>query len=276
LLNIVDTGPAAAYNCVEMRNEVRIHYETEGDGTPLVLLHGALVGSEMWHELGYVDALRDDHRLILIDARGHGQSEAPRDPAQYRPELMAGDVTAVLDALEIPAAHFLGASMGAAIGFQLARRAPQRCTSLVLLGYGRCGEPTAAEQQFNAAGRRMYETAAAVGGAALLAGMGPAATALSPATRAAFLANDWPAQLAFYSAFETWPGFEQDLPGMALPCLLVAAESDAFHTAAARCAARMPQASFVTLPGGVHGQESYRPERVLPHARAFWESLGAR
>jgi pimeloyl-ACP methyl ester carboxylesterase len=255
---------------------LRIHYEVEGAGTPLVLMHGALVGLEMWRELGYIDALRDDHRLILIDARGHGQSEAPNDPAHYRPELLAGDVTTVLDALEIPAAHFLGASMGAAIGFELARRAPWRLVSLVLLGYGRCGEPTAAEQQFNAAGRRLYELGAAAGGAALVAAMDPEGTALPPATRTAFLANDWPAQLAFYSAFETWPGFEEDLPCMALPCLLVAAESDAFHTAAARCAALMPQATFVTLPGGVHSQESYRPERVLPHARAFWRSLAER
>jgi pimeloyl-ACP methyl ester carboxylesterase len=167
---------------------IRIHYEVEGAGTPLVLMHGALVGLEMWRELGYTGALRDDHRLILIDARGHGRSEAPHDPAYYRPELMAGDVTAVLDALEIPAAHFLGASLGAAIGF------------------------------------------------------------------------------------ESWPGFEEDLPHMALPCLLVAAESDAFHTSA-RCAALLPQATFVTLPGGDHAHGSYRPERVLPHARAFWESL---
>jgi pimeloyl-ACP methyl ester carboxylesterase len=255
------------------QDAIRIHDEVEGAGTPLVLMHGALVGLEMWRELGYTDALRDDHRLILIDARGHGQSEAPRDPAHYRPELMAGDVTAVLDALAIPAAHFLGASMGAAIGFEIARRAPQRLASLVLLGYGRCGEPTAAEQHFNTAGRRLYELGAAQGGAALVAAMDLAGTALPPATRAAFLANDWPAQLTFYNAFETWPGIEEDLPRMALPCLLVAAESDAFHDSAARTAALMPQATFVTLPGGVHGQDSYRPERVLPHARAFWESL---
>jgi pimeloyl-ACP methyl ester carboxylesterase len=188
---------------------------------------------------------------------------------------MAGDVTAVLDALEIRTAHFLGASMGAAIGFELARRAHQRFASLTLLGYGRCGALTAAEQQFNAAGRRLYEMGAARGGEAVVAALDPAGTALSPATRAAFLSNDWAAQLAFYNAFETWPGFEEDLPRMALPCLVVAAESDAFHASAARCAALMPQATFVTLPGGVHGQESYRPERVLPHARAFWASLGA-
>jgi pimeloyl-ACP methyl ester carboxylesterase len=255
---------------------IRIHYEVEGSGAPLVLLHGALVGLEMWRELGYTAALRDERRLILIDARGHGQSDAPREEAQYAPERMAGDVTAVLDALEIPAAHFLGASMGAAIGFELARRAPQRFASLVLMGYGRCGPPAASEQQFNAAGRRLYEMGAALGGEATVAALDPTGGALPPATRTAFLANDWVAQLAFYNAFERWPGFEEDLPRMALPCLVIAAESDAFYASAARCAALMPQASFVTLPGGVHSQDSYRPELVLPHAGTFWKSLGPR
>jgi pimeloyl-ACP methyl ester carboxylesterase len=252
---------------------IRIHYEVEGSGSPLVLLHGALVGLEMWRELGYTAALRDERRLILIDARAHGQSDAPHDGAHYAPERMAGDVTAVLDALEIPTAHFLGASMGAAIGFELARRAPQRLASLVLLGYGRCGPPTASEQQFNAAGRRLYEMGAGLGGEAMVAALGPAGEALPPATRAAFLANDWTAQLAFYDAFEHWPAFEEDLPRMALPCLLIAAESDAFYASSARCAALMPRATFVTLPGGRHSQESYLPDLVLPHARAFWNGL---
>ena len=38
----------------------------------------------------------------------------------------------------------------------------------------------------------------------------------------------------------------------------------------------MPRAGFVTLPGGVHSQDSYRPELVLPYASAFWRSLGTR
>jgi pimeloyl-ACP methyl ester carboxylesterase len=252
---------------------IHIHYEVEGAGAPLVLMHGALTGLEMWHELGYTDALRDEYRLILIDARGHGQSDAPHDPAQYRPESMTGDVTAVLDAVKVAAAHFLGASMGAAIGFELARRVPERLRSLVLLGYGRYGPPTAAEQQFNAAGRGLYEMGAALGGEAVVAALDPEGKSLSPATRAAFLANDWTAQLAFYNAFESWPAFEEELPGMVAPALLIAAESDAFHASAAKCAALMPHAAFVTLAGGTHGQESYRPERVLPHARPFWEQL---
>jgi pimeloyl-ACP methyl ester carboxylesterase len=97
---------------------------------------------------------------------------------------------------------------------------------------------------------------AALGGEATVAAVDPAGSALSGATRAAFLANDWAAQLAFYNAFETWPGFEEELPHMALPVMIVAAQSDALHASAARCAALMPRATFVRLPGGVHGQDS--------------------
>ena len=53
---------------------VRIHYETIGTVGALVLHHGTGGSGPDWKDLGYVDALKDRHRLILIDARGHGQS----------------------------------------------------------------------------------------------------------------------------------------------------------------------------------------------------------
>jgi pimeloyl-ACP methyl ester carboxylesterase len=62
---------------------VRIHYEVEGTGSPFVLQHGITDGLESWYEYGFVDALRDDHTLILIDARGHGGSDKPHDPVAY-------------------------------------------------------------------------------------------------------------------------------------------------------------------------------------------------
>ena len=52
--------------------EVRIHYRVEGDGIPLVLQHGFSDSLESWYEMGYVEPLKHDYRLILIDARGHG------------------------------------------------------------------------------------------------------------------------------------------------------------------------------------------------------------
>ena len=63
---------------------VRIYYQVEGEGPALVLQHGFTESAVDWYEAGYVEALRPDFRLILIDARGHGASAPP--PAFYRPK----------------------------------------------------------------------------------------------------------------------------------------------------------------------------------------------
>jgi pimeloyl-ACP methyl ester carboxylesterase len=68
---------------------IRIHYEVEGDGPPLVIQHGYSDSIETWYELGYVDALKGTHRLILVDARGHGASDKPYDTAAYGKELQS-------------------------------------------------------------------------------------------------------------------------------------------------------------------------------------------
>ena len=60
---------------------IKINYQIEGDGPSLVLLHGGLSNLQMWYELGYVEALKNDYQLILIDLRGHGSSDKPGMPA---------------------------------------------------------------------------------------------------------------------------------------------------------------------------------------------------
>ena len=59
----------------------RVHFELEGSGPPLMLHHGFLGQGDEWRSFGYVDALRDSYQLILIDGRGHGESEGPRNHA---------------------------------------------------------------------------------------------------------------------------------------------------------------------------------------------------
>lgn len=247
----------------------RIHYEVEGQGDALVLVHGATVGLEMWQELGYTEALAPDYRLISIDARGHGQSDKPHEPAAYQPELLAGDILAVLDAAGVERAHYLGASLGAAIGFELACRAPGRLRSLVLLGYGRYGPLTDAQQHFHTAGLRLFGLGASLGGAAILAGMDAAGATVSPVMRAAYLANDWQALLALQEAFITWPDLHDLLPRISTPSLLIAAEGDPFYESARLCAGAIPGAGFLALPGGIHGQASYPADLVVPHVRAL-------
>ena len=113
---------------------VRIHYQVEGEGAPLVLQHGFGDSIESWYELGYVHALRDAYRLILVDARGHGAIDKPHDPDACGLHQRAGDIVAVLDTLDLPNAHFWGYSMGGWIGFGLAKYAPARVHALIIGG----------------------------------------------------------------------------------------------------------------------------------------------
>jgi pimeloyl-ACP methyl ester carboxylesterase len=68
---------------------LKISYRVEGEGLPLILLHGFTDSAESWYELGYVHALQARHRLILIDSRGHGKSDKPHDPRHTRPRSLS-------------------------------------------------------------------------------------------------------------------------------------------------------------------------------------------
>src|SRR5690349_17922422 len=101
---------------------VRIHYEVEGSGPPLVLHAGFMGSIPDWRDAGYVDALNGENTLVLLDPRGQGESEKPHETAAYVPEQRVADVLAVMDALGIARADFLGYSMGGRVGFDLGAR----------------------------------------------------------------------------------------------------------------------------------------------------------
>ena len=115
---------------------IRLFYELEGQGYPLFIHHGLGGHPDSWREMGYVEALSENNMLILLHARGHGKSDKPHTSEAYAMKNMVGDVTALLDHLEIEKAHFHGYSMGGRVGLATRKFAPARFTALVIGGMG--------------------------------------------------------------------------------------------------------------------------------------------
>src|SRR5450432_2212437 len=90
--------------------DVEIAYLDEGDGEPIVLVHGFASNKEVnWVAPGWVTTLtRAGRRVIALDDRGHGQSSKLYDPAEYHSAKMAEDVAALLDHLGIERADVMG------------------------------------------------------------------------------------------------------------------------------------------------------------------------
>ncbi|MHB1424732.1 MAG: alpha/beta fold hydrolase [Gemmataceae bacterium] len=115
-------------------NGVKIHYRVEGEGEPVLLIHGfAANASFQWGASGIIKALAKDHRVIAVDVRGHGKSGKPTEVKQYGTEMVE-DVVRLLDHLKIKKAHVVGYSMGALIAGKLMALHPDRLLSATLGG----------------------------------------------------------------------------------------------------------------------------------------------
>jgi 3-oxoadipate enol-lactonase len=109
-------------------DDVTLHYEVEGDGPTVLLIHGLAGDSTAWAP--QVAALRDRYRLIAFDNRGAGRSTQREEAVDTL--RMAHDTIGLLDALGVEDAHIVGRSMGGAIAQHVALLAPDRVRSLVL------------------------------------------------------------------------------------------------------------------------------------------------
>lgn len=121
---------------VTAEDGVRIHYELEGpaDGVPLVLLHGLTSNLRRWYENGYVERLSDRFRIVLVDARGHGESDGPTQPEAYDNRARVLDLLAAMRDANLDTAHLWGYSMGGQIASSAAIYAPQRFRSITIGG----------------------------------------------------------------------------------------------------------------------------------------------
>jgi pimeloyl-ACP methyl ester carboxylesterase len=248
-------------------NGVKIYYEVEGKGPPLVLAHGVGGNLNMWRKVGgYVDVLKNDYQLILFDDRGHGRSDKPHDAADYGSK-MTDDVISILDSMHISRAYYFGYSMGARIGYYLAAIHGDRFGGFILGGAGVIDAATfraRAEVTQNLMNLPKDRQAALIGREKELG------RPLTSEEKAEFLAIDPEALLALRSALAAMPELNrQYLSAISSPCLLYCGDADPRYTGTKEAAGYIPNARFVSLPGLDHRPAFAQSGVILPHIKEF-------
>lgn len=119
-------------------NGVEIYYEVygEGNGDPVILLHGGLSNGD--HFVNQIPVLAENHEVVVMDSRGHGRSSFDDTPISYA--VMAEDVLGLMDHLGIDKASIVGWSDGGIIGLEIALTQPDRLNKVV--AYGANYDPT--------------------------------------------------------------------------------------------------------------------------------------
>jgi pimeloyl-ACP methyl ester carboxylesterase len=235
---------------------IRIHYQSVGDGPPVILHHGTFGSGPDWIERGYVEALKAEYQVILVDARGHGSSDKPHDPAAYDISLRASDVVSVMDDLGLLKADYFGYSMGGWIGFGLAQYAPTRFSSFVI---GAAHPYAESMQPYR---DRMPESPEAFV-AIMEQWLGKL---LTPTMRERLLKNDLEALRALT---QDRVSIAEVLPSMRMPCLLFVGELDPRLAPMRQCASALANATMFTLPGYDHITTLWQADTIVPHVKSF-------
>jgi 3-oxoadipate enol-lactonase len=236
--------------------ELQINAEVRGethDGTPVVFLHGIGGNGSNWRP--QLDALSARHRVVAIDSRGFGASEAKGEDLAL--EDYADDVRRTLDALEIDQAHVVGLSMGGMMAQALALNAPEKVASLVL------ADTSARADELMATNLKASGEAALQHGMSVVADIFMSATFCPAAVednrdyvqtfRDGFCATD---PQAFNTGLQAIAGldFLDRLSRVAVPTLVVVGSGDMLtpveHSEA--IAARITDARLVVLDGAGH------------------------
>lgn len=110
-------------------NGINLYYEIHGSGRPLILLHGGLGSGEMFEPV--LPLLAERHQVVTVDLQGHGRTADIDRPLDAR--LMAGDIAALIDHLELATPDVVGYSLGGGVAFQTAAKYPARVRRLVMV-----------------------------------------------------------------------------------------------------------------------------------------------
>lgn len=260
------------------RQGVKVHYESFGQGTPLLFLHSITTNRYAW--ANQLFAFAPDHRVIVLDHRGHGLSDKPAHG--YAISEMAADAVAVMDDAGVERAVLVANSLGGMVALQANLDAPDRVIANLVLSSGTnlaAGIPPGAESAFadsflgaldgmfhGATSARTKRERAEVRD--FVAGVYRAPENF---TRAVFLASARDPGGVF-----NWNIVDR-LKDIRKPTLVIAGEEDRALPAEVtrRLAEGIPGARFQLVPEVGHFYQLERPADFNRDLRAFLQEVGA-
>lgn len=257
---------------------VKIRYRVQGQGEPVVLVHGFAESIELqWDLPGVTRALASQYQVIAFDNRGHGRSDKPHDPRRYGREMVE-DVVRLLDHLKIERAHVVGYSMGGFIASKLLATHPERVLTVTLGGAGWFKEDDP-RQAF------VDELADSLEAGK---GIGPLIRLLTPAgqrkpgdeelktlNQLVEWTNDTKALAAAMRGMRELAVSEDQLRANQVPTLALVGQLDPFKETVDDLVGRMAELKVVVIDGADHITAFFRPEFV-ENLKAFLAAHAAR
>jgi len=253
---------------VQSSDGVRLAYEVEGQGPPLLLHLGAGCDSGLWQAAGYLAPLAQSYTCIRFDHRGHGASDIPHGAAAYHVDRLTADVAELLDRLELDSVALWGYSLGIGPAVRLAELHPERVWALIASGSVTPPDPPdelAAWAAATAASHREH------GWEKLIASFErqepePIPTWMTDRIRATNI-DQW---IYLIESFPSWRWEEWDvLPGIEAPTLFLTGELEDRDNHVGRLVARMPNAEVLRLAGLGHINAFLATDQVLPRVTSF-------
>ena len=260
-----------------MTETVQLHFQEQGSGSPVLLLHGFPFDHTIWS--GQVVALSTAYRVIAPDLRGHGRSPGGGDA--YPMEALAADVCALLDQLGIARAVWVGHSMGGYLTMAALRAFPERVAGVGLVAtHPHADPPDKRLQRIQSAHKALAGEAAEI----LLGMMGvlfaPSLDRQSDVAQRVYTIMQGTKTEGIAGAqrgMADRPDSVETLKAARVPAVVIAGASDQIVAAeAARdMAMLMDDAPFHNISGAGHMPMVEQPTATSAALRAFLESLPA-
>jgi len=276
---VVGRRPETAARSAEVNaqiNGINLAYSDQGRGLPLVFLHAFPFNRTMWEP--QLTALSSRFRVVTVDLRGHGESDAPL--WRYTLDLFADDVSGLLDHLSIQQAVLIGLSMGGYLIFSFYRRYADRVKGLVLADTR--AEPDSPEQtawRIRLAQRVYQEGAGAVAAEMLPKLLAPTSYQTNPAlvqkVRAIMVDSRISGIVGDLMAISERSDAVPLLSTITCPTLVLVGEMDALTTPAEnkRIADGISGARFQIIPSAGHLSNLEQPEVFSEAVRSFLETI---